>query len=393
MNNSSSSSSSLLHQTKPSQATPSSAIMIRFLVCGLVLFGSTTNAWIQQRPAAGIARGHATTRTTTPLRMVNFLNGGGTNNKGLPTLPRDVKDAFKQCRAAVQEALGGRLSRMDVEFPVGTKFGVEKTPTKSKSKQRNQSSMQVDNSDGAPTQDTLDQSDRELARLFVEMFQPVGGGNICAIFNDVALADTAKKNWKDDPSAESRILSLDRRKSAVGALKKKKKAVQGFAAKLAAEVGDSADNESQSQSGPFQLPEGTEVALFVAPGPKELVIIERICKSAGMGTLVVLLNARLSSISNFGSDAATKLFREDFEPVFNLSAGPQESAPGCLLYRAYPGDWVLARKPRVGQPKTILSQGERPLEEECKAAFDVLELTDVERGMESVLENVAGWFR
>jgi hypothetical protein len=321
--------------------------------------------------------------------MVNFLNGGGANNKeGLPTLPRDVKDAFKQCRAAVQEALGGRLSRMDVEFPVGTKFGVEKTPGKSKSKQ---SSMQVDNADGAPTQATLDQSDRELARLFVEMFQPVGGGNICTIFNDVDLADAAKKNWKDDPSAESRILSLDRRKSALGAPKKKKKAVQGFAAKLAAEVGDSADNESQS--GPFQLPEGTEVALFVAPGPKEIVIIERICQSAGMGTLVVLLNARLSSISNFGSDAATKLFREDFEPVFNLSAGPQEAAPGCLLYRAYPGDWVLARKPRVGQPKTILAQGERPLEEECRTAFDALELTDVERGMESVLENVAGWFR
>jgi hypothetical protein len=320
--------------------------------------------------------------------MVNFLNGGGTDNKDLPKLPRDVKDAFKQCRAAVQEALGGRLSRMDVEFPVGTKFGVEKTP--SKSKQRNKSSMEVDSSD-APTRETLDQSDRELARLFVEMFQPVGGGNICAVFNDVALADVARKNWKDDPSAESNILSLDRRKSAAGAPKKKKKAVQGFAAKLAAEVGESTDNESQS--GPFQLPEGTEVALFVAPGPKEIVIIERLCESAGMGTLVVLLNARLSSISNFGSDAATKLFREDFEPVFNLSAGPQDAAPGCLLYRAFPGDWVLARKPRVGQPKTILSQGERPLEEECRAAFDALELTDVERGMESVLENVAGWFR
>jgi hypothetical protein len=325
--------------------------------------------------------------------MVNFLGGGGSggkasDKKALPKLPRDVKDAFKQCRAAVQEALGGRLSRMDIEFPVGTKFGVEKTP--SKSKQRNKSSLQADNSD-APTRDTLDQSDRELARLFVEMFQPVGGGNICAVFNDVALADAAKKRWKDDPSAESRIMSLDRRKSAAGAPKKKKKAVQGFAAKIAAEVGDSADNESQS--GPFQLPEGTEVVLFVAPGPKEIVIIERICESAGMGTLVVLLNARLSSISNFGSDAAAKLFQQDFEPVFNLSAGPQEAAPGCLLHRAYPGDWVLARKPRVGQPKTILVQGERPTEEECRAAFDALELTDVEKGMENVLDNVAGWFR
>jgi hypothetical protein len=320
--------------------------------------------------------------------------GGGGNNasdkKDLPKLPRDVKDAFKQCRAAVQEALGNRLSRMDVEFPVGTKFGVEKAPSKGKGKGNSSDSS----SDNSPTQATLDQSDRELARLFVEMFQPVGGSNICAVFNDVALADAAKQRWKDDPSAESRILSLDRRKQASGgAPKKKKKVVKGFAAKLAAEVGDDSEDGAPSGGGPFQLPEGTEVALFVAPGPKEIVIIERICQSAGMGTLVVLLNARLSSIDNFGSDAARKLFTQDFEPVFNLSAGPQEAAPGCLLHRAYPGDWVLARKPSVGQPKTILSQGERPLEEECRVAFDALELTDVERGMENVLENVAGWFR
>lgn len=106
-----------------------------------------------------------------------------------------------------------------------------------------------------------------------------------------------------------------------------------------------------------------------------------------------MLNARLSGVSNFGTDAADDLFLQDFKPVFNLSAGPQEAAPGCLLYRAYPGDWVLARKPRVGQPKTILVQSDRPSFTQCKTAFDALELTDMEQGVENVLENVAGWFR
>jgi hypothetical protein len=316
--------------------------------------------------------------------MASFLGGSGKDSKNLPKLPRDVKDAVTQCRAAVQEALKDRLSRMDIEFPVGTKFNVEKAGSTTK---RGKASSQ-ENPD-TPTKDTLDQSDRELARLFVEMFQPVGGDNIAAVFNDVSLADAAKKRWKGDASANSSILSMDRRKSkSKSAGSQKKKKVLGFAAKLAVEIGASVD-----ESGPFQLPEGTEVALFVAPGPKEMIIIERICQSVGMGTLVILLNARLSGVSNFGSDAGAKLFLQDFEPVFNLSAAPQESAPGCLLKRAYPGDWVLARKPTVGQPRTFLSQSERPLKEECRAAFDALELTDVEKGVEIVLENVANWFR
>ena len=57
------------------------------------------------------------------------------------SLPKDGKDAVSRCRAATQEALKAQLSRMDIEFPVGTKFGVEKSP-KVKGK----------TNEGAPTQ-------------------------------------------------------------------------------------------------------------------------------------------------------------------------------------------------------------------------------------------------
>jgi hypothetical protein len=308
------------------------------------------------------------------------------------TLPRDVKEAVNRCREATQLALQDRISRMEVEFPVGTKFGVEKVTKQRKQRRGGEGGDDNSKEKGGRTRRELEKSDRELARIFVEMFQPVGSDRIAVAFSDVTAADAAKNLWKDDPSAGSRVLSVDRRKRSAAASKKKKtQKSRGFAAKMATELGE---DGAGTTSGPFQLPEGTEVALFVAPGPKELVVIKRICHEVGMGTLVVLLNARLSSIRNFGSAAAAKLFKEDFESVFVLSAAPQEDAPGCLLYRAYKqGDWLLARKPAVGPPKTILSQTNRRTGEECRAAFQGLELSDMEENVENAMESVANWFR
>jgi hypothetical protein len=42
-----------------------------------------------------------------------------------------------------------------------------------------------------------------------------------------------------------------------------------------------------------------------------------------MGTCVILLNARLSLIDKFVSDDARKLFLEEFETIWSLSAAPR----------------------------------------------------------------------
>jgi hypothetical protein len=312
-----------------------------------------------------------TTRVQSTQPQLSMTLGMKGKDSGEVKLPRDVKDAVSSCRAAVQVALKNQISRMDIEFPVGTKFGVEKGDKK---KAKN---------DGGPTKSILDQSDRELARLFVEMFQPVGGDNICVAFNDQGLADLANKQW--DLGFQSRVLAMNRNK---GVKKEGKAKPKGFAAKMAAEVED-----TEGSGGPFKLPEGTEVVLFVAPGPKELVVIEKICADVGMGTLVVLLNARMSKITNFGTEEAEKLFTQDFEKVFCLSAAPQNAAPDCLLYRTFPDDWVLARKPKVGQPKPLLTRKEIPTADECKKAYENIDVGGLEKGVESALENVAGWFR
>lgn len=291
-------------------------------------------------------------------------------------LPKDVKEAVSVCRQSVQKALEGKISRMDIEMPVGAKFGVEKGGKKKSSAQ-----------DDGVSRDTLETSDRELARLFVDMFQPVGGDNIAVAFRDDRIANLARKRWKGDNTAQCRILSVDGKKSGASADGKKKKK-KGFAAKLAEEL----DTDS---GGPFALPKGCEVALFVDPGPKELIAIERISNDAGMGTLIILLNARLGKVEKFSSEAAEQLFLNDFIPVFHLAAAAtQDTAPNCLMHRAYPGDWVLARKPKVGQPKVLATQPGRFTSEECQTEYENMpESGDLEKGVENVLENVATWFR
>lgn len=277
-------------------------------------------------------------------------------------------------------------------MPVGANFGVENKKA-SKNKRGNLSSLTAgDEQPEGLTMEKLDTSNRELARLFVEMFQPLGGQHICAVFNDEFLADEARQRWSNDISAECNILAIDR-KGKRGILntgkKGKKKKAKGFAAKIAEEL-----DEDSIASGPFKLPKDTEVAMFVAPGPKELVAIERICSEVGMGTCIILLNARLSLVEKYSSDDARKLFTEDFVPIWSLSAAPQESAPGCLMHRAYPGPWVLARKPKVGPPKTIaLKEGAKFSGEECEEAFGKIEVSDLEKGTEKLAENMASWFK
>lgn len=303
------------------------------------------------------------------------ISFGGSNTASNNEFPKDVKDAVSKCREAVQQALQQRQSRMDIEFPVGTKFGVE--PVRKKNKR------QQTNSDGPPTRQVLDTSNRELSRLFVDMFQPVGGENIAVVFTDSTLADQARNAWKGDTTAQCRILSLDNKKSSK---KQKKKKPLGFAAKMEAEVGNT------DESGPFAIPENIEVALFVAPSTqKELAVIERICDSVGQATLVVLLNARLASIEKFPAESET-LFLQEFEPVFSLCAAPQSVAPGCLLHRSYPSDWLVARKPKIGTPKVIFNQKERPTEDDCKRAYDSIDVSDFEKNVEGLAENIAGWF-
>ena len=62
------------------------------------------------------------------------------------------------------------------------------------------------------------------------------------------------------------------------------------------------------------------------------------------------------------------------------------------MHRAYPTDWILARKPKVGAPKTIATYSEKPNESQFAEAYDSIELSDMEKTTENLVENIAGWF-
>jgi len=81
-------------------------------------------------------------------------------------LPRSVKESVANCRKSVQECLGEKKSRMIVEFPTGTDFQLE-----AKSKKKGKlSALEMSNDTAAPsTTLTFHKSNRELARLFVEV--------------------------------------------------------------------------------------------------------------------------------------------------------------------------------------------------------------------------------
>jgi hypothetical protein len=326
------------------------------------------------------------------LRPLNAAFGGILGNKETQQqeqLPKDIKDAVTKCQQSVQKALSARISRMEIEMPVGANFGIEDNSTKNKQSKKNKRDYDKDDTTGL-TMTKLDTSNRELARLFVEMFQPLGGSHICAIYNTEDLADEARLRWSNNLAVECNIVALDRngRRSRKGGSKPKK--AKGFAAILAEELDDDA-------SGPFTLPKETEVAIFIAPGPKELIAIERICNDVGMGTCIILLNARLSSSLmgdvKYTTDAARTLFTREFEPVWTLTCAPQDVAPGCLLHHAYPGPWILARKPKVGPPKTITTKKERFSMEEYANAYATIEMSELEKTSEKFAENVMGWFK
>jgi len=290
---------------------------------------------------------------------------GGSDRK----LPKDVKEAVSQCRSATQQALEKRISRMTIDFPIGTKFGVEAIPKT--------------NQDKSPTSEDVIRSNRELARIIVDMFQPVGGDRIAVSFPTLEQAEAAKKKWKGDSTARARVLTMDRRAKRI---KKKSRKTKGFAAKLAEEI--DASDESGS---PFRLPDSTEVAVFVAPSLSDLSVVATICNEVGMGTLVILLNARLWTFEDDLISKEGASFAEAFEEVFHLAAAAQKFAPGCMLYRKFPENWSLARKPAVGAPKTIMESNVKPTDEECGQAFESFDISEFERGVETMVENVASW--
>ncbi|KAJ1629992.1 hypothetical protein T492DRAFT_1006650 [Pavlovales sp. CCMP2436] len=237
-------------------------------------------------------------------------------------LPADVKGLVEEIRVATQEALTARLSRIDVELPLG--MGLMS---------------------GEQAQD-IHASSRELARVYCEMFSQLEATSVVA-FGTEALALEARKAWGNAVRVKCVALTA-------GTVGKKERALPapGFGA-------SPASDKPAKKAPPGSVPAGTEIVFAVGPfDPPALAAVEGIARGFGMDTLVVLLNAHLDNADQYASAAQRDFFQGGFARVFcfrplkTSSDPPQE----LLVYRAHPGQWTLARMRASGRPQAIAEQ-------------------------------------
>jgi hypothetical protein len=289
-----------------------------------------------------------------------------------------MKEMIASLRDSVQSSLGARLSRICVEMPVGLEFGVETSEAKAKRK------------GGARLVTAADvvRSNRELARLFVGMFEGTGLKPL-VLFATEAEARAAAKQW-DSPALEARVQAL------VGAAEAARSGASAAAPSTggggfgSAPSGKSAVIKKKPKGGSkrpkggavrtapplVRVPPNAEVVVVVAPGRTQLDAAREFCEASGMDKLVVVLNPRLEA-DGIGrlNRAYFSETRGDFTTAFAFLTQPlgppgpdDKSKDPLVLWRAYPDEWVLARKPGLGPPRTLVAAEQRPTQEEMKAA-------------------------
>jgi len=299
----------------------------------------------------------------------------------MASLPRTNKELVDALRAAVQKALQERTSRMLVELPPGFDFGVEGKEKK-----------------GALTEERVQRSDRSLARLFVEMFDGTGLVPL-VVFPTPEELEVARRKWG---KTEAKVKALVGRSTAVSSSGAEPRGKKGKAqARKPAGFGapPTAKASTKVPAALTSVPPATEVLFVVAPGSSQLAAVRSFCDSVGMDRLVVLLNPRslASSADDVGSDLRS-YFGDEFEVAYAFIPNPLASGGDgdadkagdkdpVVLWRAFPTEWVLASKPSIGPPRTILSSKARPTTDEMQAALD-----KESRGPAGVLETLGNAF-
>ena len=109
-----------------------------------------------------------------------------------------------------------------------------------------------------------------------------------------------------------------------------------------------------------------------------------------MDQLVIVLNARLDSAGGAEgepkSEGAKSFFRDAGDGGFETSfafltqplgvasaSSPAPEGDPLVLYRRFPEEWVFARKPLIGPPRTLLTRDAadgRPSTDELRAAVE-----------------------
>mmetsp|Transcript_23371 Transcript_23371/g.51102 ORF Transcript_23371/g.51102 Transcript_23371/m.51102 type:complete len:357 (+) Transcript_23371:3-1073(+) len=276
----------------------------------------------------------------------------------LAALPRTTGEMVGALRTSVQAALQARKSRIRVDMPPGFDFGVE---------------GQSKRSEGGVAE--IVRSDRQLARLFLGMFEGTGLVPLI-VFSSSEQLKAAKKIW-GATEAKVALLAGEAAESTPG----KKKLMSKSKRKPSGGGGFGAPSSSAAGEAPkamASVPASTEVLFVVAPGGAQLLAVQAFCQSQGSDRLVVLLNARCIEQEDKVDDDQRAFFDDEFETVVAFDTNPARLRSGddeipkdpIVLWRGFPAEWVLARKPKLGPPSVLLKSDEKPALADIRKAVD-----------------------
>lgn len=246
-----------------------------------------------------------------------FAPGGPQMAAAPAKLPESPKQLAAQMSVAVQSALKGQCRLLEVRLPDGLCFGLfGKPPGK----------QMLGDPDDALIPAVQEQADRELAWLFVEMFQSYGDA-CCIVFPDSKAAKAAERDWSSTPLTPRVVGSLFE-------LQGRRKAAAGF--------GGSRPKGSAGGAAP-------QVIVLVRPKASDVKAVER-----PEGGVVVLLNAGKWHQKR-GYEAGNGA-----SPTWRSQA---VARGGCTQKRGNEaGGWAAAARVRARMPEPKSREGARTAE-------------------------------
>lgn len=272
-------------------------------------------------------------------------------------VPNDVAAVVAGLKSSTEAALNQGISRLDIELPPAYHLGVE---GKDKRARLLEDKMEVDN------QEAVARSDRELARVFVEMLQPVGGTGLCVAFRTKSLMQAANKAWKLQPSEGTLISFPEKAKSA-----------------FAAEVGVPTQfKQTLEQCGCMCL-------LVVAPYTEQLRLVHEISKDVQDEMGIVLLNARIHGKGRETTKMPSRLktaLQEEFVPSYHVRFWKERKNGILFSMTTADGEapWIVAKQRELigGSVVTdeVLRTNEEPGPEEVQAAFEAFDAKERSMG-------------
>jgi len=273
--------------------------------------------------------------------------------------PTSIKNVVSRMTQAMQKGLQARMSRMEVELPPGVDFGVELGDSKSRQEKAKLSDTE-----------RILNSNREVARLFTEMFSSIQTSTTVA-FPTESAAFEARNLW----SAQFRgtVVSIDTPgQKGYGKLRSRKFSLAEQEQALMA-----------SDDGLY-VPDNTEVLILPGARPRDWKKIRKLHERLGDGTVIIAVNtkAQVAASKEELKESDREFFFDTFSPIMHYAPPPllQKTNRELLMYFEFGSNdnqWTVAEKAKGGSGfmampakenfKTIWEGSKRPGTEELSA--------------------------